>query len=186
MSRWSVRLLLCLLCSIGADRFALADDFSFARVMLSSDDAHVLLDADIRYPLNDTALEALENGVPLTFVTHIEVRESGAWIWEQDMAELHMRSQIRFHPLSGLYELHNIDSDSSQNFATREALLSALGEIRTLPLIAEDRLQKGTRYNVRIKTYLDIEALPLPLRPMAHVTPSWHLESESWEAQLTP
>ena len=41
-----------------------------------------------------------------------EVREKGAWIWEKDLVEMRLRSLVRYHPLSGLYELHNIDSDS--------------------------------------------------------------------------
>lgn len=186
MIRVCLRLLLCLIGSLGLAQPALADDFIIERVELTKRDGQILLDADIRYPLNDTALEALENGVPLTFVTHIEVRERGAWIWEQDLVEIRLRSLVRYHPLSGLYELRNIGSESSQNFATRDAVLTALGEIRSLPLVTVERMQVGTRYNVLLSTFLDIEALPLPLRPMAHVTPSWHLESDSWLQQLTP
>lgn len=180
------RLLLCLVCALGLPGQLFADDFQFERVSLDSGGEFVLLDAHIGYRLNETALEALENGVPLTFVIHIEVREQGAWIWEEDLVELRLRNQVRFHPLSGLYELHDIGNNSRQNFATRNALLSALGEIRALPLVAKAQLQPDTRYNVRIHTYLDIEALPLPLRPLAHVTPSWHLDSDTWEQRLKP
>lgn len=178
--------LLGLLLLIGLCQTALAGDFVFKRVLLYGQDGQFLLDADIDYKLNDTTLEALQNGVPLTFVTHVEVREAGAWIWEEDLVDLRLRSQVRYHPLSGLYELTDIDSGASHTFATRSALLSALGEIRGLELMPDTKLRPGKAYRIRLETYLDIESLPLPLRPLAHMSPSWHLGSDEWERLLTP
>jgi len=36
-----------------------------------------------------------------------------------------------------------------------------------------------------VKTALEIEALPLPLRPVAYLTPQWHLSSGWFEWPLT-
>lgn len=165
---------------------ALAADFRFASVSLSQADGYLSMDADIHYALNDTATEALENGVPLTFVTHIEIRDSDAWIWASDLVDRRLRATLRYHPLSGLYQLQQLDSGQTQQFATRQAAIAALGRIRGLALVTSDRLTAGHSYRVRLDTYLDLEALPLPLRPLAVLTPSWHLESEPWEQQLTP
>jgi len=176
-------LLLALLLAAGT---LLAGDFRFGTVMLSQVDNQLVIDADIHYQLNDTTSEALANGVPLTFVTHIEVRDADAWIWQNDLVDRRLRSTLRYHPLSGLYQLHQLDSDHSQQFATREAAMQALGTIRGLALLPVSQLRSGSSYRVRMDTYLDLEALPLPLRPLAVLTPSWHLESEQWERPLTP
>lgn len=165
---------------------ALAADFRFTTVMLSQVDGQVSMDADVLYELNDTATEALDNGVPLTFVTHIEIRDRDAWIWQDDLVDRRLRATLRYHPLSGLYQLQQLDSGQTQQFATRQAAIGALGRIRGLALIPSDRLAPGHTYQVRLDTYLDLEALPLPLRPLAVLTPSWHLESEPWEQPLTP
>lgn len=165
---------------------AIAADFRFATVQLSRVDDQLTLDADIAYPLNDTATEALDNGVPLTFVTHIEVRDDNAWIWEKDLVDRRLRTTLRYHPLSGLYQLHQLDTDRTEQFATREAAIQALGTLRGLALLPADRLEHGRQYVVRLRTYLDLEALPLPLRPLAVLSPSWHLGSESWERPLIP
>jgi hypothetical protein len=180
-----VRVLTLLLLSL-LGTAALAADFRFATVMLSQVDNNVVLDADIQYALNDTTSEALDNGVPLTFVTHIEVRDADAWIWQGDLVDRRLRSTLRYHPLSGLYQLHQLDSDRIEQFATRAAAIQALGTIRGLALLPTSRLKRGTSYKVRLNTYLDLEALPLPLRPLAVLTPSWHLESDQWERPLTP
>lgn len=176
---------LVLLCALAAP-LALAADFRFATVLLSQVDDQLSMDADIIYQLNDTTTEALDNGVPLTFVTHIEIRDTGAWIWQADLVDRRLRSTLRYHPLSGLYQLQQLDSGQSLQFATRQAAIAALGRIRGLALLPSDQLISGKTYRVRLDTYLDLEALPLPLRPLAVLTPSWHLDSESWERPLTP
>lgn len=175
-------LLLCALLPVPAQ----AADFQFSKVQLSPQGQQLVLDADIQYPLNDTAAEALANGVPLTFVIHVEVRAANAWIWQADLLDRRLRSTLRYHPLSGLYELHQLDSDHVQQFATREAAIAALGTLRGMALLPLSQLEQGAGYRVRLATYLDLEALPLPLRPLALLTPSWHLESEPWESRLTP
>jgi hypothetical protein len=39
---------------------------------------------------------------------------------------------------------------------------------------------------VRLQVSLDIEALPLPMRPMAYLRRDWSISSEPWEWQLKP
>jgi len=61
----------------------LADGVAFKRIALTlSEEGRILLDAEIAYDLNETVSEALENGVPLTFETHVQMRGAKAWIWE--------------------------------------------------------------------------------------------------------
>jgi hypothetical protein len=137
-----------------------------------------LMDADIQYQLSEKALEALVNGVPLTLEVHLQVRRRGAWIWENDLLDVRLRYQIRYHALAELYQVHDLQSDSQQNFVTRDSALAALGTIRNVPVIKQEKLEAGEVYNMALKTVLDIEALPLPLRPTAYLSPAWNLSSE--------
>ena len=160
---------------------------TFDAVTLSlSEDGRILLDATIKYDLNDTVSEALENGVPLTFETHVEMRRAGAWMWESDVVEHRLRTVLRYRPLSGMYELRKLGGDEGLAFATREAALRTLGRIIGMPITERDNLDLDRDYIVRLDSRLDIEALPLPIRPLAYVKRSWTLESEPWEWQLRP
>jgi hypothetical protein len=153
----------------------LADDVEFQRISLTlSEDGLILLDAEIAYDLNDTVSEALENGVPLTFETHVQMRDAEAWIWEKDVVDHRLRTILRYRPLSGLYELRNLQGDEGLSFATRDAALRALGRIVAMPIIERDRLK------------LDIEALPMPMRPLAYLKSDWSISSEPWEWRLRP
>lgn len=144
-------------------------------------DKTVEIDLQQRFNLNETVLEALQNGVPLTFVSHVRVRRGVAW-WEVGVREFQLLNVVRYRPLSDLYELHNLQTDQHRTFVSRKALLEALGELSGVSVIPSDQLEAEGRLIVGVKTYLDIGALPLPLRPQAYVSAAWHIYSgeHSW------
>jgi hypothetical protein len=145
-----------------------------------------VLDATVEYEFSEKALEALDNGVPLTLEMHLQLRRKGAWLWEEDELDSHLRFQLRYHALASLYQLLDLQSGQQQSFATRDAAIAALGEIHSLPVIAHKQLEPGEVYELRLRTFLDIDALPLPLRPMAYLSPSWNLSSKSKTWRITP
>jgi hypothetical protein len=165
---------------------AQAQEFALERASTRLQDGVYLLDAQIDYRLSDTAAEALDNGVPLTTEVHLQVRREDAWIWQSDAAEYRLRYVIRYHALSGLYEVAALETETRRNFVSREAALSALGEIDDFPLIERDSLEPDAAYRVALKAELDIEALPLPLRPVAYLSGAWKLSSEWTSWRLEP
>jgi hypothetical protein len=92
---------------------------------------------------------------------------------------------IRFQPLSELFQVNDLDREMQQNFATRRAAISALGELSDLELIAADEVVPEFSYQVRLRAALDIGALPLPMRPLAYLSPAWELSSDwrTWPLQ---
>jgi hypothetical protein len=48
-----------------------------------------------------------------------------------------------------------------------------------MPLIEVAKLNKSEAYNVELDAKLDIEALPLPLRPKAYISSDWSLSAET-------
>jgi hypothetical protein len=179
--RWLCLLGACLLVAVA---HAAALEFSRVTVTLGEDD-RIYLDAQTTYTLPPVVSEALDNGVPLTFVTHVQMRDTQAWLWQKDVADYRIRSVLRYRPLAGLYEVR-VDDGDKQVFATREAALRYMGRISDLALIERGRLDLSHEYKVRLDAYLDIEALPLPLRPRAYLSGDWNLEAEPWEWQIKP
>jgi len=146
------------------------------------EDATYVLDARIDYRLSDAALEALDNGVPLHLDVRVEIEREGAWFWERPLRDRTLSFVIRFLPLSELYLVIDQERGSEQSFATREAAIDALGDLSGLPLVAQDAADPAESYLVQLRASLDIGALPLPLRPLAYLTPAWQLSSDwkSW------
>ena len=142
-------------------------------------------DARVEYEFSEAALEALDNGVPLYLDVQVQVRRDDAWFWERSPVNRHLRYMIRFQPLSELFLVKDLEREAQQNFATRQAAISALGELSDLELIAADDLAQGVSYRVRLRAALDIGALPLPMQPLAYLSPAWELSSgwRSWPLQ---
>jgi len=156
---------------------AVAADFRVVRMACPLVNDAYQLDAEIDYRFSDEALEALRNGVRLTLELHIQIRQRDAWVWQEDFQSTRLRYTLRYHALSGLYQLEERRGGNLQTFATLEAALRTLGNIEGLPLVKQAQLAPDTPYLVRLKASLDLDALPLPLRPLAYLSPSWNLSS---------
>jgi len=179
-------LILALLAMLLAPAASAARKFKVEEVHTKLEEGTYLLDARIDYRFSQVALEALDNGVPLTIEVHLQVRRLDAWIWEDSVVDIQLRYAIRFRPLSEQYEVYRLPGDTGRSFVSREAAIAALGEIQDLPLVDADQLEAGERYEVQIKVELDIEELPLPLRPIAYLSPSWKLASPWSKWPLSP
>ena len=155
-----------------------ADGITVQQATSRLQDGEFVIDAEIDYEFSDVALEALENGVPLTVDIHLQVRRDGAWIWESDVTDFHKRRQLRYLPLSSTYEVIGFEGEEKRQFVSRLAAIDALGEIKNLPVVKEAMLKAGKTYRMEIRSELDIEALPVPLRPTAYMSPGWSLSSD--------
>lgn len=157
-------------------------NFDVTQVRTRLDGDSYLLDARIDYDFSDRALEALDHGVPLTLLVHLQVRPVKAWIWTENLADLSFRYRIRYKPLSESYLITQLPGRTGHTYVSRDAAIDALGEIQDLHLLDRDRLDPALDYEVRLRVSLDIEQLPLPLRPMAYLHPAWKQASDwtSW------
>ena len=163
-----------------------ADAFKIETATTRLVDSQVALDARIAYHFSETALEALESGVPLVLEVQVEIERDEAWPWDKEVVDARLRYRFRHHALAGAYQVEELSTGTLQSFATRDAAIRTLGMLEALPLIEQAALEKGERYTVRIRAFLDIEALPLPLRPLAYISPSWRLSSEWLSWSLRP
>lgn len=161
---------------------AVATDFGFRvdRAELLLEKNHYVLNADIDYRFSETAIDALRNGVPLTLVLNLALRRPRAYWWDETVLSEQRLLRIRYHPLAKLFQL-SYDGGVPQNFASLTALLDAMGTIRQIPVMPAERLSMGGRYRASLSVRLDIESLPLPLRPIAYVTPAWYLSSPLYQ-----
>ncbi len=160
-----------------------ADTFRIDELKAVADTDSYQLEAQIAYTLSEEAREALNNGVPLTFEVHLQLRREGAWIWETDIIDQRLRYEIRYQALEGMYQVTNLQSTGKQRFSTETAALEALGNLSGVPLVQLQKLPQGENYTLSMHAKLDLEALPLPLRPFAYFNPDWRLQSE-WKEWL--
>jgi len=163
-----------------------ASDFLINNIHTEVKEGVYLLDADIDYRFSDEALSALSNGVPLTIQLIIEIERVRNWWLDAEVASLEQRYSLQYHALSHQYLLRNLNSGAFYSFPHYQAAVSALGNLRELPLLDSKLILADEEYTVSMRAELDIEALPSPLRPLAYITPSWRLKSDWYSWSLIP
>ncbi|EEF79827.1 hypothetical protein MDMS009_1378 [Methylophaga thiooxydans DMS010] len=148
-----------------------------------------VISAQVDYPLTPRVIEALENGVPITFFQELELNETfpifaDFWQWETTLWRTKLRYQLRFHALSEQYVIVSLDTDHQQNFPNLDGALSALGQITDLT-VPPEYTDDTDDLILRIRSGLDLNALPTPMRPGAIISSKWQLTSP-WVRAVWP
>jgi len=155
-----------------------AAEVSVKEVQTREEGGMLVMDANIDYGFSEEALEALDNGVPLTLAVHVQLRGTGDWVWTTSLVDLRLRYVIRYKPLTERYHVSQLPDKGGVDYVTRDAAVAALGDIDGLQLISNKRLdEEEGPFEIQVKAELDIEELPLPLKPIAYLFPSWKLSS---------
>lgn len=173
--------LLTVYMAVSTAGLAAAEDYGFfiQHADLKEHNRELKLDADIDIRLSEDAIEALKHGVPMTITVQLKVVKKRKYIWDKTMSDVKLAFRIHYHALVKLFQIINENSGVYRNFAILDSAIEALGTIRGIPVMTVDKLDKRMQYLAKLKVSLDIEALPLPLRPVAYVSSSWNLDS-SW------
>jgi len=152
---------------------------SIKTAALSQQQETHLLNARINYQLSEEAIDALHNGITLTFNVNLSIIEPRSWLWNKHLYQTQLTYQIKYHTLSEIYKISGHHNNTQHNFASLDAALFAIGNINEAPIHAITN-RKKINGKAALTAYLNIEALPLPMRPLAYFTPGWHLQSDPY------
>lgn len=144
----------------------------------------VYLDARLQLVLSDDALAALDNGVPLTIELMLEVIRERRFLPDPADAELSLRYQLEYKPLSQRYIVSNLNSGEQDSFATLYSALNNLGRIQHLPVLDVSLLDDDENYRMRLQAVLSTQQYPAPLRLLFFWRDDWQLKSEWYEWSL--
>lgn len=147
------------------------------------DGVHIL-DARLQLVLSSEALAALNSGVPLTIELQLQVIRSRRLYPDALDAELAVRYELEFRPLSQRYIVSNLNSGDQDSFATLYSALNNLGRIQGLPVVDDALLVPDKRYRVRLRAMLQTQQYPAPLRILFFWRSQWQLQSEWFEWSL--
>jgi hypothetical protein len=164
---------------------ASSDEFATLDLQLQQDEASLLLDGQITFKFSKAALEALANGLPLGVETDITIKPASKWYWPKAVASLRYKQEIQYHALSQHYLVKAIGDDYTRAFLTQSSALAALGRVDGVALIDLSRLDPEDNYEVSVRSILDSESLPVPLRPLTYLSDEWRLRSD-WKRLSWP
>lgn len=144
------------------------------------------LNTRLSYQLSKEALGALQKGIPLTITLSIEVLRQREYLWAEKIAGIEQGYQLSYHALTQQYLVKNINTGVSTNFQTLKMALDHLSVIENFPMLDAQLLLPDAQYFARLRTHLDLETLPVPIRVLAYISPGWRLSSEWHTWSLAP
>ncbi len=136
------------------------------------------LDARLQLVLSSEALRALASGVPLTIELQLQIIRVRRFYFDSVDAELAVRYELEYRPLSQRYIVRNLNSGDQDSFATLYSALNSLGRVQGLPLIDSSLLDADKRYRIRLRAMLNTQQYPAPLRLLFFWRDQWQLQSE--------
>ena len=143
-----------------------------------------VLDARLQLVLSDEALSALNNGVPLTIELRLELIRIRRFLPDALDAELDVRYELEYRPLSQRYIVRNLNSGNQESFGTLYSALNSLGRIEALPVVDDSILESDAPYRIRLRALLSTRQYPAPLRMLFFWRDQWQLKSDWFEWRL--
>jgi hypothetical protein len=142
------------------------------------------LDARLQLVLSSEALAALESGVTLTIEMQLQVIRAKKYLIDSVDAELAVRYELEYRPLSQRYIVRSLNSGNQDTFATLYSALNSLGRVQGLPVIDDALLFPDRPYRLRLRAMLDTQQYPATLRLLFFWRGQWQLQSEWFEWPL--
>ena len=139
------------------------------------------LDARLQLVLSSEALAALESGVTLLIELQLQLIRTRRFFVDDVEAELQVRYELEYSPVTQRYIVRNINSGDQDSFATLYSALNSLGRVQGLPVIDDALLDADSEYRVRLRAMLNTERYPAALRVLFFWRGQWQLQSEWYE-----
>ncbi len=175
-----IRCFLFILCGWLSLSVAFAGQFTteIKKTEIALQNNQYLLNADFVYHLSPKAQEALQNGVPLSWIVKIKLQQVRPVIWNKVQKKWTLHYQLQYHALLNMYRIKNEELHEVTNFSTLPAALNALATLRDFPLSLKNDLNADKQYELVMRIFFDKESLPLPLRSQLIIHPQWDLSSD--------
>jgi hypothetical protein len=143
------------------------------------------LHASIEYPMSPALVDALRDGVTLSFEVDARVaRERHLW-FDATVVELTLRRELAYHTVSDRYVVRDVRSNDQQTFATLDEALEFLSKIDGWPILVQSQLIDGEHYRVSVRAGIRRGRLPASLRALLFWTNDWHRTS-GWFSWTLP
>lgn len=166
---------------------ALAGGVKVVEIQPHTAGSRLVLNGSLDIGLSTKVEEALNNGIPLSFILQARLQRRRALLWDATVGQWEFRREIRYHALADQY-LVATERDLPAQRRSFQSLMEALVQAATieeLSLTLAAPLAADHDYRVDVRVHLDVEALPPVLRPVAYTSRAWDLNSgwTTWNVQ---
>jgi hypothetical protein len=142
------------------------------------------LNAAFNVRLNRTQEDVLKKGIPLHFVTEVELQRKRSWWFNEDLVVTSRIGRLNYSPLTRRYQVETVEGFKA--YDTLPEALAELGRIENWTVAAKKVLKPGNRYLAAMRMRLDLGQLSKPLQINALASGKWEVEGDWYEWEITP
>jgi hypothetical protein len=135
------------------------------------------LHAKIEYPMTPAILDALRDGVTLSFDVNARVTRERRFWFDATLVDETLRRELLYHTVSDRYVVRDVRSGDQQTFATLDEALGFLSKVDGWPILVASQVSDGERYRVGVRAEIRRGRLPASLRAVLFWTNDWHRTS---------
>jgi hypothetical protein len=168
---------LCLAISLGEARGE-TRSAALEDIVVTSTRDSLLVYLTVTNCFNEAIVEAIENGIPTSFLFFIKLYGKKSLWWDREVESLTVTHEIKYDNLRKLYSVRRFNGEESvTSTADFEEAKKLMSEIVGLRLVDLDSLEKGKKYKVSMMAQLDKVELPFALRQIFFFVKLWDFKT---------
>ena len=145
--------------------------------LLVAEDSYAL-STDFDIVLSPAIEDALNKGVPLTFLIEFQLSAPRKYWFDDEIITQSQYLTLSYHALSRQYLLNR--NGRQQSFASIQQAKEEISNIKSWSVVDKKLLKKGDVYLAAIKVRLDQTKLPKPVQVEAIGSDDWNIASERY------
>ena len=145
--------------------------------LLAVEDSYAL-STDFDIVLSPVIEDALNKGVPLTFIIEFQLSAPRKYWFDDEIITQSQYLTLSYHALSRQYLVNR--NGRQQSFATIQQAKEEISNVKSWSVVDKKLLKKGDVYLAAIKVRLDQTKLPKPVQVEAIGSDDWNIASERY------
>jgi hypothetical protein len=145
--------------------------------LIALEESHAL-NVDFDISLSPVLEDALNKGVPLTFLVEFQLTSPRRYWFDDEIVTQNQYVTLSYHALSRQYLVNR--NNHQQSFPNLQQAKEEISTIKLWPVVDKKLLKKGDAYSAAIKIRLDQTKLPKPVQVEAIGSDDWNMASERY------
>ena len=178
-------LLLLLICATTlafTPAFAVGSSINIKSAELQLQDDYYGLDADVDMSFDKEIEEAVNKGVPLTFLIEFQIVSPRKYWFDDEIVTVTRTASLSYHALSRQYLVNR--GGHQQSFETISEAVHELVELNDWKVVDKSLLEKSEVYKAALLIRLDQTKLPKAIQVDTIASEKWNLTSQKFEWTL--
>lgn len=155
--------------------------FNIKSAEFTMQDSLLLLDSSIEINLPDYINQAIDQGFSVPLMFEVEVLVYSKYWWDEKLLSLKQQYLLHYLPMLSSYAIYDVNANQRLYFNSRQEAVRYLKVIYDYPMFSINNINQSGRVYIRMRSGIDVDELPIPLKSSSLWDNDWGLQSDWFE-----